>query len=146
MSELKIQLLDEGLAPPRYSHESDAGLDLRSRVSATIGPRGGRVLLATGISVELPPGHVGLVCPRSGLAAEDGVTVLNAPGIVDAGYRGEVAVVLVNFDGSKPFAVTRGDRIAQLVVVPVLSLPIRLVDRLGTSDRLTKGFGHSGRA
>lgn len=129
---------------PTRAHADDAGLDLRAAADAVI-PSGHRALIPTGVSVALPSGHVGMVCPRSGLAARHGVTVLNAPGIVDAGYRGDVGVVLVNH-GRESYRVTRGDRIAQLVVMPVATLTLVHVDELPDADdgRESGGFGSTG--
>lgn len=129
---------------PTRAHAADAGLDLRAAADAVI-PSGHRALVPTGVSVALPSGHVGMVCPRSGLAARHGVTVLNAPGIVDAGYRGDVGVVLVNH-GRESYRVTRGDRIAQLVVMPVATPTLVHVDELPDADdgRESGGFGSTG--
>lgn len=132
-----------GNAPTR-AHSGDAGLDLRAAVDVTI-PVGDRALVSTGVSVALPAGHVGLVCPRSGLAARHGVTVLNAPGIIDAGYRGDIGVVLVNH-GRRRVSIEKGDRIAQLVLVPVTIPVLHLVDELPPADdgREAGGFGSTG--
>jgi dUTP pyrophosphatase len=146
MTELRVQILDDTLELPAYRYEGDAGLDLRARSAAMVQRAGGRARVATGIAIELPSGHVGLVCPRSGLAAEHGVTVLNAPGVIDAGYRGEIEVVLINLDPQHSFEVARGDRIAQLVVVPALSTGFEIVDQLSATKRGSKGFGQSGRS
>ena len=122
---------------------SNRGLDLTSAEELVIAP-GGRALVDTGMAVALPPGSVGLVCPRSGLAAKHGVTVLNGPGVVDAGYRGPIKVALLNTDPEEPFALRPGDRIAQLVIVPVLTPVLRTVDELDATDRAEGGFGSSG--
>lgn len=140
--ELLVKRLGD-TAMPHRAHADDAGLDLTSAETLTI-PAGGRALVDTGLSVALPPGTVGLVCPRSGLAARHGVTVLNGPGIVDAGYRGPVKVALHNTDPESPFALNAGDRIAQLVIVPFLAPPVREVEELDETDRATAGFGSSG--
>lgn len=132
-----------GAAMPRRAHADDAGLDLTSAEDLEI-PAGGRALVDTGISLALPPGTVGLVCPRSGLAAKHGITVLNGPGIVDAGYRGPIKVALHNTDPSEPFGLRVGDRIAQLVVVPVLAPALQEVDDLDATERAASGFGSSG--
>ena len=141
---MKIRLLDAGLEPPSYAHSGDAGLDLRARTAVRLAPDGGRALVPTGVAVELPEGHVGLVCPRSGMALERGITVLNGPGVVDVGYRGEIGVVLINHDQDNAVDVSRGDRIAQLLIVPVLAVELEVVEELAASDRAEAGFGQSG--
>ena len=145
MSELPILLLDDGLPVPAPAREGDAGLDLRSSIDATIAPAGGRLLVPTGIALELPSGTAGLVLPRSGLALSHGVTCLNSPGLIDSGYHGEVKVILANLDPTEPFRVKRGDRIAQLVVVDIRVLTPVAVGELSSSERGDGGFGHSGR-
>lgn len=135
--------LEPGARMPRRAHAGDAGLDLTSAQELVI-PPGGRALVDTGIAVALPPGTVGMVCPRSGPAARHGVTVLNGPGIVDAGYRGPVKVVLHNTDSEHPFPLEHGDRIAQLVVVPFLAPALQQVDELDDTERAAGGFGSSG--
>ncbi|HUC32008.1 MAG TPA: dUTP diphosphatase, partial [Ilumatobacteraceae bacterium] len=114
MLPVPIVQLDPELPLPTYAHHGDAGLDLRARDSGVVAPAGGRLLMPTGISVAIPPGHAGFVLPRSGNALKHGVTVVNAPGLIDAAYRGEIKVVLLNTDPHEPFHVHRGDRIAQL--------------------------------
>ncbi|WP_299303533.1 dUTP diphosphatase [uncultured Brachybacterium sp.] len=130
-------------ALPERAHADDAGLDLASAEDLVI-PAGGRALVDTGLSLALPPGTVGMVCPRSGLAARHGITVLNGPGIVDAGYRGPVKVSLHNTDPTEPFALHVGDRIAQLVVVPFIAPVLQEVADLEETDRAQGGFGSSG--
>ncbi|GAA4527860.1 dUTP diphosphatase [Brachybacterium paraconglomeratum] len=130
-------------ALPERAHADDAGLDLASAEDLVI-PAGGRALVDTGLSLALPPGTVGMVCPRSGLAARHGITVLNGPGIVDAGYRGPVKVSLHNTDPTEPFTLHVGDRIAQLVVVPFLAPVLQEVADLEETDRAQGGFGSSG--
>jgi dUTP pyrophosphatase len=112
---LLVQRLDAALPLPSYAHDGDAGLDLHAREDVHL-PPGGRAVVPTGVAVALPPGHVGLVHPRSGLAARHGVGLVNAPGTIDEGYRGEIKVILVNLDQTEPVALDRGDRVAQLVV------------------------------
>lgn len=145
MIEVPLLRLDPGLPVPVYAHAGDAGVDLYAREGAVLRPAGGRATVPTGIAVELPEGYAALVQPRSGLAARHGVTCLNSPGLVDAGYRGEIAVILVNTDPDAPYEVQRGDRIAQLVVYPVEV--VRLVEAvaLTPSPRGSGGFGHTGR-
>lgn len=128
---------------PHRAHPDDAGLDLASAEELVI-PAGGRALVDTGLALALPPGTVGMVCPRSGLAARHGVTVLNGPGIVDAGYRGPIKVALHNTDLSEPFTLEVGDRIAQLVVVPFLVPQLVEVEDLDETSRADAGFGSSG--
>ena len=134
--------LDAELPLPAYAHPGDAGLDLHAREDASV-PAGGRALVPTGIAMAIPPGHGGFVLPRSGLALHHGVTVANAPGLVDAAYRGELKVILLN-TGQADYTVHRGDRIAQLVVQRVAEVTWQVVDELDGDDR-GGGFGHSGR-
>jgi dUTP pyrophosphatase len=138
--EVLINCSDEFL--PTSANSGDAGYDLRSAVSHVLKP-GDRALLPTGVSLALPPGYVGLVHPRSGLAAKHGVTVLNAPGTVDAGYRGEIAVTLINH-GDVEFAIAKGDRIAQIVFQKFESASFVQVSELPGSLRGTAGFGSTG--
>lgn len=144
MVDIPITRLDTGLPLPAYAHEGDAGIDLFAREDAVIAPAGGRLLMPTGIAIALPIGYAGFVLPRSGLALKHGVSVVNAPGLIDSGYRGELKVVLLNTDPTTPYAVSRGDRIAQLVVQKVEHVVWREVDALDSFDR-GGGFGHSGR-
>ena len=127
---------------PAYAHPSDAGMDLRSVADVVI-PRGGRALVPTGLVILLPPLYEAQVRPRSGLALKHGVTVLNSPGTIDAGYRGEIGVILANF-GEADFAVKRGDKIAQLVIAPVTQPQVVEADVLDATDRGTGGFGSTG--
>lgn len=145
MDELPIDVvrLDPDLDLPAYARDGDAGLDLRARTDAVIAAGGGRCLVPTGIAIALPLGHCGLVMPRSGLALNHGITVLNAPGLIDAAYRGEIKVVLIN-TSDEDYAVSRGDRIAQLVVQRVERVVWRGVDELDGEHR-GGGFGHTGR-
>jgi dUTP pyrophosphatase len=128
---------------PTYRTEGDAGADLTSVVEVTLAP-GGRALVPTGIALALPPGTVGLVHPRSGLAARHGITVVNAPGTIDSGYRGEVLVNLVNLDPDQPFTIRMGDRIAQLVVQEYVHADFAVTDSLPASDRGETGHGSTG--
>lgn len=141
--DLQIKMLDAELPVPSYAKEGDAGFDLRARESVTLAP-GERALVKTGVAFALPQGYVGLVHPRSGLAAKHGITVVNAPGTVDAGYRGEIMVCLLNTDLREPFVVERGDRIAQLVVQRFETARFVVVDELPESERGATGFGSSG--
>jgi dUTP diphosphatase len=146
MLRVPLHQLDPDLPVPRYAREGDAGADLVARAEVCLGRGGGRALVPTGVAVAIPAGYAGLVLPRSGLAARHGVTCLNAPGLVDSGYRGELHVVLVNHDPEHDYEVRRGDRIAQLVLVRVEQAAFDVVDReaLGDSERGAGGFGHTG--
>ena len=135
--------LDRGLPLPSYAHPGDAGADLCSAVDLTLGP-GERALVPTGIAMALPEGYVALVHPRSGLAARHGISIVNAPGTIDSGYRGEVKVCLVNTDPREPFAVRRGDRIAQLVIQRVERARFVEVGQLPDSVRGEGGYGSTG--
>ncbi len=143
MVEVLIQRIDPDISIPAYAHPGDAGLDLVSTVDVEL-QAGERAMVSTGISIALPAGFVGLVHPRSGLAARHGVSVVNAPGTVDAGYRGEVKVLLINHDPAESFEVRRGDRVAQLVVQRVERVRLVQVDRLPGSDRGAGGHGSTG--
>jgi len=137
------KLQDEAILPTR-AHEGDAGLDLYACESAHIGP-GERWSVGTGVGVAIPDGHAGLVLPRSGLARDHGISLVNSPGLIDSGYRGELRVLLLNNDPAETFRVEAGDRIAQLVLVPIaLPTPVA-VEALADSARATGGFGSSGR-
>jgi len=140
---LRVRCLHPDAVLPRRAHEGDAGLDLCSVEELTIEP-GERAMVATGIAVELPPGHAGWVVPRSGLAARHGISVVNAPGLIDAGYRGEVRVLLLNTDSTEPFEIAAGDRIAQLVVAPVAAVEVFEAGSLSESSRGERGFGSTG--
>ncbi|MGO8723725.1 MAG: dUTP diphosphatase [Acidimicrobiales bacterium] len=145
MLEIQLVRLDEDLPTPGYARPGDAGCDLVARVDTVLAPGGGRATIATGIALQIPEGYAGLVLARSGLAARHGIACLNAPGLIDPGYRGEVAVILVNTDPETPYEVHRGDRIAQLVVCRVEEARFVVVEDLETSERGAGGFGHSGR-
>ena len=134
-----------GAALPRSAHVGDAGFDLVAVETHRLEPGGGRALVGTGLALALPEGYAGFVLPRSGLAIHHGVTCVNAPGLVDAGYRGEIRVALVNLDPHEAYVVAPGDRIAQLVVLPMPSLEFREVDELPISARGVGGFGSTGR-
>ena len=144
MLEVPVVRLDDDLPLPTYAHVGDAGADLLAREAATLGPGGGRALVPTGIALALPEGFAGFVQPRSGLALRHGVTVLNAPGLIDAGYRDELRVLLVNLDPTAAFVVRRGDRIAQLVVKRVEHCRFTPVTELPGSERGLGGFGSTG--
>jgi dUTP pyrophosphatase len=140
---IAVKRLDPDLPLPRYARASDAGLDLHTAQRVVIEP-GARALVGTGLAVAIPPGWAGLVLPRSGLALRHGVTVLNAPGLIDAGYRGEVKVLLVNHDPRATATLERGERVAQLIVQTVASVELVEVDELPASERGAGGFGSTG--
>jgi dUTP pyrophosphatase len=141
---LSIARLNEEAVLPSRAHEGDAGLDLYACEAAHIGP-GERWSIGTGIALEIPGGHAGLVLPRSGLAKRHGISLVNSPGLIDAGYRGEIRVLLLNTDPAEVFRVEPGDRIAQLVITPVaLADPVE-AEVLSDSARGDGGFGSSGR-
>jgi dUTP pyrophosphatase len=142
--ELSVARLSDAARVPTRAHEGDAGLDLYASESAHIGP-GERWSVGTGLALEIPPGHAGLVLPRSGLAREHGVTLVNSPGLIDAGYRGEVRVLLLNTDPAEIFRIAAGDRIAQLVISRVEPVEPVEVEALTESARGDGGFGSSGR-
>ncbi|HET6171444.1 MAG TPA: dUTP diphosphatase [Gaiellales bacterium] len=141
--ELPVRLLHPDARPPSRAYEGDAGFDLVSVEAAELAP-GARASLGCGIAIELPAGTCGLVLPRSGLARDHGVTVLNSPGLVDSGYRGELRVTLINTDREHAFEVEPGMRIAQLVVVALPQVAVTLRDELAASARGQQGFGSSG--
>jgi dUTP pyrophosphatase len=136
-------MLDDGLEPPSYAHPGDAGADLRAREDVLLEP-GERRLVPTGVSIALPDGFVALIHPRSGLATKHGLTVVNAPGTVDAGYRGEIAVTLLNTDRHAAIELKRGDRIAQMIIQRVEYARFLPVQELGSSVRGGGGFGSTG--
>lgn len=142
MIELAIQRLRDDAVVPERAYSGDAGLDLAACERAELGP-GERAVVATGLAVAIPDGYAGFVQPRSGLAARHGISVVNAPGLIDSGYRGEVRVVLLNTDRTEPFVVEPGMRIAQLVVLPVPELELVETDELPESERGVRGFGSS---
>jgi dUTP diphosphatase len=142
VTELLIQRLRDDAVVPAQAYAGDAGLDLAACDRVEIGA-GERALVGTGLAVAIPDGYAGFVQPRSGLAAEHGITVLNTPGLIDAGYRGEVRVILHNSDASTPFVVEPGMRIAQLVVVPLAEIEPIEVEELPASERGVRGFGSS---
>jgi dUTP pyrophosphatase len=142
---IPVRRLDPTLPLPAAAHEGDAGYDLRARERVVLPPGGGRAAVPTGVAVAIPPGWAGLVLPRSGLALRHGVTCLNAPGLIDAGYRDEIRVVLVNHDPAEPFEVAVGDRIAQLVIQAVGAIEWDEVEDLGQTARGQGGFGSTGR-
>ena len=143
-AELRVRRLHPDAVLPTRAHTADAGLDLVSVEHASLAPGGGRALVGTGLAVEIPEGFAGLVCPRSGLAIKHGISVVNGPGVVDAGYRGELRVVLLNTDPTEAFDIAPGDRIAQLVLTPVLLAEVTEVEALAVATRGEAGFGSTG--
>jgi dUTP pyrophosphatase len=143
--EVPVVALGPDLSPPSYARAGDAGADLVAREDVSLAPSGGRALVGTGVCVEVPEGFAALVLPRSGLALRHGVTCLNAPGLIDPGYRGEVGVILVNTDPKERYEIRRGDRVAQLVVVKVEQAEFVVRATLSESERGSGGFGHTGR-
>jgi dUTP pyrophosphatase len=141
---VEVQRLDKDLPLPTTAHEGDAGVDLYAREDGVIAAAGGRLLMPTGLAIALPIGYAGLVVPRSGLALKHGITLVNTPGIIDSGYRGELKVVMINTDPVSDYRVNRGDRIAQLLVQPIDVVGWSEVSELDDFDR-GGGFGHSGR-
>ena len=141
---LAVRRLDPDLPLPAYAHEGDAGLDLLAAEDVTLGP-GERYAVPTGIAIAVPDGHAAFVLPRSGRALKEGLSVANAPGLVDSGYRGEVKVIVVNLDHRSTIDIHRGDKIAQLVVQRVERVELEEVDSLGESTRGEGGFGSTGR-
>ncbi|WP_411734346.1 dUTP diphosphatase [Paeniglutamicibacter sp.] len=141
--DIALKMLDPELPVPSYAHEGDAGADLCAREDVTLAP-GQRALVPTGVSLAMPLGYVGLIHPRSGLATKHGLTVVNAPGTVDAGYRGELKVTLLNTDATTPIVLKRGDRIAQLVIQKVERAHFIQVQDLDDSSRGAGGFGSTG--
>ena len=141
---IAIRRLDAGLPLPAAQHDGDAGLDLYAASDTTLEPRGGRALVPTGIAIAIPPGYAGFVQPRSGLALRHGVSLVNTPGLVDAGYRDEIKVLLINHDPNEPFKVSRGDRIAQLVIQRFEPVDWQEVDDLDDTDRGLGGWGSTG--
>ena len=140
---LEFKRLDPSVAIPAFAREGDAGLDLRANADAEVGP-GQRVMIPTGLAVAIPAGHAGLVLPRSGLASFQGLTLANSPGLIDAGYRGEITCSVVNLDRDRPVKIARGDRIAQLVVVALPVVEPEVVEDLPATARGTGGFGSTG--
>jgi dUTP pyrophosphatase len=143
--EVPVRLLDPDLPLPSYAHLGDAGADLHAREGVVLRAGGGRALIPTGIAIAIPLGWAGFVLPRSGLALKHGITCLNAPGLIDAGYRDELKCILVNTDPTTDYEVRRGDRIAQLVLQRIESATFVATDDLGPSPRGTGGFGSTGK-
>ena len=143
--QIRVQRLDPDLPLPKQQQADDAGFDLHARDDVELAAGGGRAIVPTGLAVAIPPGYGGFVLPRSGLALKHGITCLNAPGLIDPQYRGELKVLLVNTDPTTPYTVHRGDRIAQLVIQAVAAVDWVEVDELDSTARDTYGFGSTGR-
>lgn len=141
--DLRIKRLDPGLPLPRYAHEGDAGLDLYAAESVTLTPFE-RALVPTGIAVAIPEGFAGFVQPRSGLAIRHGLSLVNTPGLIDSHYRGEIKIIAINLDPSQTLAINRGDKIAQLVIQPVVRATLIECDELDETARGEGGFGSTG--
>lgn len=144
MTDLLIQQLDEELPLPRFAKAGDAGADLYARIDMTLAP-GERALMPTGIAIALPPGFAAFIHPRSGLAIRDGLSMVNAPGTIDASYRGEIQVILINLDSKNPITIKRGDRVAQLVIQRIENVRFIPVSHLPGTQRGSDGFGSTGR-
>ncbi len=144
MPNIHIKRLDADLPLPQLAHAGDAGLDIYSTIDVVLVPNGGRALVPAGIAISIPLGYAGFVLPRSGLALNHGISLVNTPGLIDSHYRGEIKVVMVNTDQNRPYHVSRGDRIAQLVIQRVEEVTWTEVEKLDDNDR-GGGFGHSGR-
>jgi dUTP pyrophosphatase len=142
MIDVAIRRLRPDAVLPQQAYEGDAGVDLSACEAAVLEP-GTRAVISTGLAVEIPDGYAGFVLPRSGLAARHGIGVVNSPGLIDSGYRGEIRVVLLNSDREEAFVVEPGMRVAQLVIAPVASVRLVEVDELATSQRGARGFGSS---
>ena len=143
--DLPFERLDADAELPSVAHPGDAGLDLRSTVAVDVAP-GARAMVPTGLAVAIPEGHAGLVLPRSGLASKQGLTLANAPGLIDAGYRGEIVCAVVNLDRTGTVTIARGDRVAQLVIVAIPEVKPTWAEQLPPSRRGTGGFGSTGTA
>ena len=141
--DVRFKRLDPAASLPSYARPGDAGLDLSSTADLELRP-GERGLVPTGVAVAIPPGYAGLVLPRSGLAYRSGLTLVNSPGLIDSGYRGEITCAVINLDGSRTARIERGDRIAQLLVVPAPAVQPRWAADLPASERGEGGFGSTG--
>jgi dUTP pyrophosphatase len=140
---VRVERIDPTLPLPEYAYPGDAGLDLRAAVDCVLRPQE-RVLIPTGLKVAIPEGYAGFVQPRSGMAARRGLSLVNAPGLIDSQYRGEIVVIAINLDAVKPIDIRKGDRVAQLVVLPIPRVTLAEVDELDGTARSDRGFGSSG--
>jgi dUTP pyrophosphatase len=142
---VRVQRLDPTLPLPEYAYPGDAGLDLRAAVDCTLNPQE-RALIPTGLKLAIPEGFAGFVQPRSGAAARQGLSLVNTPGLIDSQYRGEIVVIAINLDATRPIDIRKGDRIAQLVILPIPRVTLTEVVALDETERSEKGFGSSGSA
>ncbi len=143
MIKLKIKLIDKSLPLPKYAHKSDAGIDIYSSIDCELKPFE-RKKIPTGIKVSIPEGYAGFIQPRSGLAFKNGIGIVNTPGLIDSGYRGEICVILINYDSVNNFHLKKGDKICQMVIKRIEKVDIEIVDKLDKTDRGEGGFGSSG--
>jgi dUTP pyrophosphatase len=143
MIKIKIKLLDNSLKLPKYAHKGDAGLDLYSAIDCVLMPYE-RKLVPTGIKVEIPSGYAGFVQPRSGLAIKHGIALVNSPGLIDSGYRGEISIIMINLDKSNEFNIKKGDKICQLVIQRIEEAELIEIENIENSDRGEGGFGSTG--
>jgi dUTP pyrophosphatase len=142
---VRVRRLDPTLPLPEYAYYGDAGLDLRAAADCVLGPQE-RALIPTGLKIAIPKGYAGFVQPRSGMAARRGLSLVNTPGLIDSQYRGEIVVIAINLDAAEPIDIRRGDRIAQLVILPIPQVTLVEVDELDGTERSERGFGSSGSA
>jgi len=140
MINIKIKIIDNSIPIPGYAHKNDAGIDLYSSINCKLKPLE-RKIIPTGIKVSIPRGYAGFIQPRSGLAAKNGIGIVNSPGLIDSGYRGEICVLLINFDSSNNFHIKKGDKICQMVIKEVEKVNIEIVENLDDTDRGEAGFG-----
>jgi dUTP pyrophosphatase len=143
MIDIKIKMLDKSLPMPTYAHETDAGIDLYSAVDCVLKPYD-RKLIPSGIKLAIPEGYAGFVLPRSGLAIKNGISLVNSPGLIDSGYRGEICIIMINLDKEVDFAIKKGDKICQLVIKKIEHANLVEVEELDGSDRGEGGFGSTG--
>jgi dUTP pyrophosphatase len=143
MIDLKIKLLDKSLPVPVYAHKTDAGIDLYSAISCVLKPYE-RKMIPSGIKLSIPEGYAGFVLPRSGLAIKNGISLVNSPGLIDSGYRGEICVIMINLDKEKDFTINKGDKMCQLVIKKIEHANLIEVEELDDSDRGEGGFGSTG--
>lgn len=144
MKKIKIKILDRFIPKPKYAHEGDAGLDLYSSIDCKLKPFE-RKLISTGIKVSIPKGYAGFVQPKSGLAIKNGISIVNTPGLIDSGYRGEVCAILINLDPKNSFEIKKGDKICQLVIHKVEEVKLEIVENLDKTIRGEGGFGSTGK-
>ena len=144
MKKIKIKILDRSIPKPKYAHEGDAGLDLYSSIDCKLKPFE-RKLISTGIKVSIPKGYAGFVQPKSGLAIKNGISIVNTPGLIDPGYRGEVCAILINLDPKNVFVIKKGDKICQLVIHKVEEVNLEIVKDLDKTSRGEGGFGSTGK-